>query len=85
MTKNWTNKTRHNATAKLPYAYLPTDDDPLALEPDWDCVKWVEQGLDHLENGHSTRKVAAWIIWELCDEKVFGHSSYSSLPNSDTF
>ena len=31
------------------------------MEPDWECVKWVEQGLDALENGHSTRKVAAWI------------------------
>ena len=57
----WTNKTRRNPTAKLPYAYVPTEDDPLALEPDWHCIKWVEQRLDYLQNGHSTVKVAAWI------------------------
>jgi len=30
----WNKKTRRNPTAKLPYAYVPTEDDPLALEPD---------------------------------------------------
>ena len=61
MKTTWTNKTRRNPTAKLPYAYVPTDEDPLALEPDWECIKWVEQGFDHLENNHSNRKAAAWI------------------------
>ena len=57
----WTNKTHRNPTAKLPYAYVPTDEDPLALEPDWERIKWIQQGFNYLENGHSTRKVAAWI------------------------
>ena len=56
----WTNKTRRNPTAKLPYAYVPTEDDPSSLEPDWKCIKWVGQGFDYLENGHSTRKAATW-------------------------
>ena len=57
----WTNKTRRNPMAKLPYAYLPTKSDPMVLEPDWECIKRVEQGFDYLENSHSTRKAAAWI------------------------
>ena len=57
----WTNETRRNPMAKLPYAYLPTKSDPMVLEPDWECIKWVEQGFDYLENSHSTRKAAAWI------------------------
>ena len=55
------NKTRYNKIAKLPYAFVPTHEDPLALEPAWECIKRIEQGFDYLENGHSTRKVAAWI------------------------
>ena len=42
----WNKKTRRNPTAKLPYAYVPTEDDPLALEPDLgECIKWVEQAM----------------------------------------
>ena len=79
MKTTWKNKTRCNPTAKLPYAYVPTEDDPLALEPDWDCVKWVEQGFDHLENGHSTRKVAAWIT-EKSGHKI-SHQGIMNLWN----
>ena len=61
MKTTWTNKTRRNPTAKLPYSYVSTEYDPLALETDWECIKWVEQGFDYLENVNSTRKVAAWI------------------------
>ena len=75
----WTNKTRRNPTAKLPYAYVPTEDDPLALEPAWECIKWVEQGFDHLENGHSTRKVAAWIT-EKSGHKI-SHQGIMNLWN----
>ena len=46
MTTTWTNKTRRKPTAKLPYAYVPTEDDPLALEPDWDSIKLAAQGFE---------------------------------------
>jgi len=57
----WHNKTRPNKTAKLPYAYIPSEDDPLVLIPDPEVVRWVEDALDHLDQGHSSRRVAAWL------------------------
>ena len=79
MKTTWTNKTRRNPTAKLPYAYVPTEYDPLALETDWDCIKWVKQGFDYLENSHSTRKVAAWIT-EKSGHKI-SHQGIMNLWN----
>ena len=57
----WQNRTRPNKTAKLPYAYIPSKDDPLVLIPDPEVVRWVEDALDHLDQGHSSRRVAAWL------------------------
>ena len=37
----WNKKTRRKPTAKLPYAYILTENDALALEPDWECIKSV--------------------------------------------
>ena len=51
----------------------------MVLEPDWECIKWVEQGFDYLENGHSTRKVAAWII-EKSGHKI-SHQGIMNLWN----
>ena len=79
MKTTWTNKTRRNPTAKLPYAYVPTEYDPLALETDWDCIKWVKQGFDYLEDSHSTRKVAAWIT-EKSGHKI-SHQGIMNLWN----
>ena len=75
----WANKTRFNLMAKLPYAYLPTKSDPLALESDLECIKWVEQGFDYLENNHSTRKVAACIT-EKSGHKI-SHQGIMNLWN----
>ena len=58
----WQNRTRPNKTAKLPYAYIPSEDDPLVLIPDPEVVRWVEDALDHLDQGNSTRRVAAWLV-----------------------
>ena len=58
----WQNKTRPNATAKVPYAYTPSDDDPLVCVPDPEMVRWVEMAMDHLDQGHSSRRVAAWLV-----------------------
>ena len=51
----WQNKTRPNKTAKVPYAYTPNEDDPLVLVPDPEMVRWVEDAMDSLDQGHSGR------------------------------
>ena len=58
----WQNKSRPNKTAKVPYAYAVSEDDPLVLIPDPEMVRWVEDALDHLDQGNSTRRVAAWLV-----------------------
>ena len=57
----WQNKKRINITAKLPYAYKESPDDPLVAIPDTVMVEWVEQALDGLEEGHSSRRVSEWL------------------------
>ncbi len=58
----WQNKSRPNKTAKVPYAYVPSEADTLVLIPDPEMVRWVEDALDHLDQGHSSRRVAAWLV-----------------------
>ena len=58
---NWPNKTRPNATAKPPYGYKPSEDDPLVLVPDEPLVALIEQAMDHLDQGFGSRKVADWL------------------------
>ena len=57
----WQNKKRINITAKLPYAYKESPDDPLVAIPDPVMVKWVEEALNGLEEGHSSRRVSEWL------------------------
>ena len=57
----WQNKKRINITAKLPYAYKESPDDPLVAIPDTVMVEWVEEALDGLEEGHSSRRVSDWL------------------------
>ena len=47
----WQNKTRPNKTARVPYAYIASEEDPLVLIPDPEVVRWVEDALDHLDQG----------------------------------
>mgnify|MGYP003631654499 FL=1 len=58
---SWSNKSRPNKFAKIPYAYVASEDDPLVLVPDEKIVALVEEAMDYLDNAHSTRKVAAWL------------------------
>ena len=58
----WQNKTRHNKTAKVPYAYTPSKDDPLVLVPDPEMVRWVEDAMDSLDQGHNNCQVVAWFL-----------------------
>lgn len=57
----WDNKARPNGSARIPFGYVADEDNPLLLFPDETLVSLVEEALDYLENGHSTRKVAEWL------------------------
>tara|TARA_R110000822_G_scaffold55293_1_gene140680 strand:+ start:2076 stop:3947 length:1872 start_codon:yes stop_codon:yes gene_type:complete len=57
----WLDKTRPNKTAKIPYAYIASDTDPLILVADTKKATLVEEALDYLDEGHSSRKTAAWL------------------------
>lgn len=57
----WLDKARPNKTAKIPYAYKPSEDDPLILVADQEKAILVEEALDYLEDGHSSRKTAEWL------------------------
>lgn len=72
----WKNKLRPNRTARIPYAYMADDNDPLVLLPNPEMVQWVEQAFDHLEEGYSTRKVAEWLI-----DKAGRKISHQGLKN----
>ena len=65
----WQNKTRPNKTAKVQYAYTPSEDDPLVLVPYPEMVRWVEDAMDSLDQGHSSRRVAAWLV-EKTNQKI---------------
>ena len=58
----WPNKTRPNKTAKVAYGYAVSESDPLVHIPDPEVFRWVETALDHLDQGNSTRRVAAWLV-----------------------
>ena len=55
----WQNKRRLNKTARLLYACIPSEKNPLVLIPDPEVTRWMEDALDHLNEGHSCRRVAA--------------------------
>ena len=65
----WQNKTLPSKTARVPYAYTPSKEDPLVLIPDPEVTRWVETALDHLDEGHSCRRVAAWLV-EKADKSI---------------
>jgi len=57
----WPDKTRPNKYAKKPYAYEESKDDPLVLVAKQEMVDKIEQALDYLDQGNSTRKPAEWL------------------------
>ena len=72
----WNNKLRPNRTARIPYAYIADENDPLILLPCEEMVQWVEEAFDHLEEGYSTRKVAEWLT-----DKAGRKLSHQGLKN----
>ena len=72
----WQTKSRPNATAKIPYAYKADENDPLVLHPDQDVVVLVEEAMDYLDQGHSSRRTASWL-----SEKTGKTISHQGLSN----
>ena len=79
------NKFRPNETAKLPYAYIPSEDDPLVIIPDPEVVRWVEDALDHLDQGHSSRRVAAWLGEKTGKTILKKHQNFLKAHNFHNF
>ena len=48
--------------ARVPYAFTESEEDPLVLIPDPEVTRWVEDTLDHPDEEHSSRRVAAWLV-----------------------
>ncbi|MDA7777306.1 hypothetical protein N8912_03545 [Rhodobacteraceae bacterium] len=49
----WQNKIRPNKTTEVPYAYTPSEDDPLVLVPDPKMARWVEEAMTGVHVSHS--------------------------------
>jgi len=62
----------------MPYAYVASDDDPLVLVPDTEKATLVEEALDFLEEGHSSRKTAEWLASKTGDK-------ISKSPRTNTY
>jgi len=73
----WKNRTRKNATQRIPYAYKATEEDPLQLIPDEDYIPFVEQAMDHLDEGYSGRKVTEWLN-DKC-ERTLSHQGLRNI------
>ena len=73
----WKNKTRKNATQRIPYGYKASYEDPLQLIPDEDYTPLIEQALDHLDEGYSGRKVTEWLNDKL--ERTISHQGLRNI------
>jgi len=73
----WKNKTRKNATQRIPYGYKASDEDPLQLVPDEEYTPLIEQALDHLDEGYSGRKVTEWLNDKL--ERTISHQGLRNI------
>lgn len=57
----WPNKSRKYATSNIPMGYMPSEDDPLVLVPDWHFIGFLEKAMDYLDQGNSYRETAQWL------------------------
>jgi len=73
----WKNRTRKNATQRIPYGYKASDEDPLQLVPDEEYTPLIEQALDHLDEGYSGRKVTEWLNDKL--ERTISHQGLRNI------
>ena len=54
-------KTRPNATARIAYGYMASEEDPLVLIPDPEMVPFIKEALDFIDAKGSLRETAAWL------------------------
>lgn len=74
---NWPTKTRKSENNRIAYGYDPDPNDPLTLLPNEEVVAKVEEALDYLDNGHSTRKVAEWLSKQT--DRPISHQGISTM------
>ena len=58
----WRNKTRLCKTAKVPHAYISSEEDPLVLITDLEGTRSLEIAVYHLNEGQNCSKVPAWLV-----------------------
>lgn len=62
---NWPNMPRYNLTVRIPHAYKVHPTDTSIFIPDYDQVRWFEEAMDHIDEGESSRDVAAWLATKI--------------------
>ena len=74
--KPWADYALKTTASQPPYAYMLDEDDPDTAIPDPSMVPLVDEAMDYLESGHSSRRVAAWLT-----EKTGKSISHQSVIN----
>jgi len=72
----WANRTRPNATAKIPYGFQASESDPLVLEAIPELMALVEEACDYIDKGESYRTTSRWL-----SEKSDASISHQGLAN----
>lgn len=57
----WPNLPRYNLTVRVPRGYKTDPSDTSIFIPDLYKIKWIEEALDHIDSGSSSRTVAEWL------------------------
>ena len=63
-------KMRLGKMARSSYAITPSEDAPSVLIPDTEVTRCVEDALDHLDTGHTCRRIAG---------RLFLHSGFTMV------
>lgn len=61
----WPNLPRYNLTVRIPKGYKPHPTDTSIFIPDLEQIRWLEEAMDHIDNGVSSREAAAWLTEKL--------------------
>ena len=72
----WPSAYRVHERAPIPVGYYVNPDNIMELLPDWEQIKFIEQGLDFIDAGKSFREVAAWPCTVLT--RTVSHQSVSN-------
>ena len=73
----WPNKFRPNATARIAYGYIPSEDDPLVLVADTNLTPLIEEAFLYLDQGNSLRQTAEWLSQKT--ERTISHQGLSKI------